>query len=278
MYIARTIAECRAARASLAGTLGFVPTMGYLHEGHLSLMRQAQAENDHVAVSIFVNPTQFNDAQDLDAYPRDEAHDLALLTDLHIDLVFIPPYSEIYPAGFQTFVTVEHISQRLEGAHRPDHFRGVATVVTKLFNIMQPDNAYFGQKDAQQVAVIRQLVRDLNLPLTMRVGPTVREPDGLAMSSRNARLSPPQRQAATILHQALLTARSLYENGERNADALRQAMQATLAAEPLAQPDYVSIGDGHTLDELTGDVSPPVCFSLAVFIGNIRLIDNLLIK
>ena len=203
MQTLTTLADLRRARQPLTGTFGLVPTMGFLHAGHLSLVKLARAECDHVGVSIFVNPTQFGPNEDLSAYPRDLARDLGLLEPLGVDLVWTPTPEEMYPDGFQTWVNVEQVTAPLEGKHRPGHFRGVTTVVAKLFNAFTPQRAYFGQKDAQQVVVIRRMVRDLNFPVEIVVGPIVREPDGLALSSRNVYLSPPERQAATVLHRAL---------------------------------------------------------------------------
>ncbi len=276
MQVVRTIAEVRAIRRALPGTWGFVPTMGYLHEGHLSLVRRARAENDHVAVSIFVNPTQFGPHEDYSRYPRDLERDLRLLEPLGVDLVFAPSVEEMYPPGFQTWVIVEGVSRPLEGAARPGHFRGVATVVTKLFNIVQPDRAYFGQKDAQQAVVIRRMVQDLNIPVEIVVCPTVREPDGLAMSSRNTYLNPEERRAATVLFRALQAAKARYEQGERDAERLREAMREVIQAEPLARLDYVSVADPETLQELDR-VEDRALLSLAVYIGKTRLIDNILL-
>ncbi|MER3401645.1 MAG: pantoate--beta-alanine ligase [Thermoflexus sp.] len=276
MRVVFTVQEVRTIRRGTPGTWGFVPTMGYLHEGHLSLIRRARAENDHVAVSIFVNPTQFGSHEDYNRYPRDLERDLRLLEPLQVDLVFVPSVEEMYPPGFQTWVIVEELSRPLEGASRPGHFRGVATVVAKLFNIVQPDRAYFGQKDAQQAVVIRRMVRDLNFPVEIVVCPTVREPDGLAMSSRNTYLSPQERQAATILFRALQAAKARYEAGERDGERLREAMREVLRGEPLARVDYVSVADPETLEELSR-VEGPALLSLAVYIGNTRLIDNLLL-
>jgi len=276
MQVVRTIAEVRAIRRALPGTWGFVPTMGYLHEGHLSLVRRARAENDHVAVSIFVNPTQFGPHEDYSRYPRDLERDLRLLEPLGVDLVFAPSVEEMYPPGFQTWVIVEEVSRPLEGAARPGHFRGVATVVTKLFNIVQPDRAYFGQKDAQQAVVIRRMVQDLNIPVEIVVCPTVREPDGLAMSSRNTYLNPEERRAATVLFRALQAAKARYEQGERDAERLREAMREVIQAEPLARLDYVSVADPETLQELDR-VEDRALLSLAVYIGKTRLIDNILL-
>ena len=274
MHVVETVAEVRRIRGELEGTWGLVPTMGYLHEGHLSLVRRARAENDRVGVSIFVNPTQFGPNEDLDSYPRDLERDLRLLRELEVDLVWTPPVEEVYPPGYQTYVIVEEVTKPLEGAARPGHFRGVATVVAKLFNVFQPDRAYFGQKDAQQVVVIQQMVRDLNFPVEIVVCPTVREPDGLAMSSRNAYLTPEQRAAAPVLYRALCAARDAWLAGEHEGERLRQIMRSVLDAEPLARTEYVSAADPHTLQEL-GDASRGVLLSMAVRIGRARLIDNI---
>lgn len=270
-----TVAELRAARAGWT-TLGFVPTMGFLHEGHLSLVRRARAERGAVCVSIFVNPMQFGANEDLSRYPRDMDRDLALLAEAGADLVFTPEGAEVYPPGFATRIEITGITEPLEGAVRPGHFTGVATVVAKLFNMVQPTTAYFGQKDAQQVAVIKTLVRDLDMPVEIVVAPTVREADGLAMSSRNAYLDPAERTAATVLYRALEAARHAYEAGERAGQALRDRMAAVLAAEPLARVDYVSIADPLTLAELEA-VAGPALASMAVRIGRTRLIDNLVL-
>jgi pantoate--beta-alanine ligase len=276
MRVVHTIAEARAVRRALPGTWGFVPTMGYLHEGHLSLIRRARAENDRVAVSIFVNPTQFGPHEDYARYPRDLERDLRLLEPLGVDLVFVPSVEEMYPPGFQTWVIVEEVSRPLEGASRPGHFRGVATVVAKLFHILQPDRAYFGQKDAQQTVVIRRMVQDLNIPVEIVICPTVREPDGLAMSSRNTYLNPEERRSATVLFRALQIAKARYEAGERDAERLREAMREVIRAEPLARIDYVSVADPETLRELE-QVEGPALLSLAVYIGTTRLIDNIML-
>src|SRR5512143_2550391 len=250
MMIVSTLQELRTARPLLDRPVGLVPTMGYLHEGHLSLARQARQECHSVAVSIFVNPTQFGRSEDLSNYPRDLERDLQMLETVGVDLVWTPTPELMYPPGFQTWVEVQEVTKPLEGAMRPGHFRGVTTVVAKLFNAFQPHKAYFGQKDAQQAAVIRQMVRDLNFPIEIVACPIVREPDGLAMSSRNVYLDPEQRKAATVLHRSLSSAKEAYENGERDADQLRQAMKDVLASEPLAQMQYVSCADYDTLEEL----------------------------
>jgi pantoate--beta-alanine ligase len=275
MQVVTTIGEFRQAKDALHGAWGFVPTMGYLHEGHLSLMQRAKAENDRVAVSIFVNPTQFGPNEDLAAYPRDLGRDLSLLEPCGVDLVFHPTPEVMYPHNFQTYVSVEEITKTLEGAARPAHFRGVATVVTKLFNIVQADRAYFGQKDAQQVAVIKRMAHDLAMPIAIVVCPTVREADGLALSSRNTYLDPAQRKAATILFRALNAAQNRFNNGERSGDRLREAMRDTLAQEPLAQIEYVSASDPLMLLEIDR-VTGGVLLSMAVRIGKTRLIDNFL--
>ncbi len=276
-----TIHELRAARMALpAGkTVGLVPTMGYLHAGHLALVAAARAANEVVVVSIFVNPAQFGPNEDFSRYPRDEARDLALLTAAGVDWVFLPTPAEVYPPGFQTYVEVREVTQRLEGAVRPGHFAGVATVVAKLFNLVQPTRAYFGQKDAQQVVVILRMVRDLNFPLELVVRPTEREPDGLARSSRNVYLNPEERVAALCLSRALHAAEAQWQAGARNGATLRAAMQAVLDAEPLARPDYVSVADPETLEELQA-IAPGqgALASLAVRIGRTRLIDNVVLE
>ena len=273
MHVTRTIADFRAWRASAAGTLGVVPTMGYLHEGHLSLVRAARRENARTAVTIFVNPTQFAPNEDLTCYPRDEARDLALLEAEGVDSVFIPSVDEIYAADFSTYVTVERLTDRLEGASRPAHFRGVTTVVLKLFQIAQPDRAYFGRKDAQQLAVVRRMARDLDVPVEIVGMPIVREPDGLAMSSRNVNLTPEQRRAALVLSKSLRLAESLFSSGQRAAGEIRASMQSLIAAEPLASVDYISVADAESLDELT-TIDRPTLVSIAARFGATRLIDN----
>ena len=273
MQVCHTVAEVRKALKAAKRPLGLVPTMGYLHAGHLALVKRARGENETVAVSIFVNPTQFGPNEDLAEYPRDMKRDLRLLEEEEVDLVFAPEPQEMYPLDFSTYVQVERVTEQLEGASRPGHFRGVATVVAKLFNSIQPDRAYFGQKDAQQLRVIRKMVDDLNMPVDIRAVPIVREKDGLAMSSRNVRLSPPERTAALVLSRALDAARALYDDGAREAQRLRDAMRAELAREPLAKPDYVSVADAETLREL-GTIDRPALVSLAVRVGPVRLIDN----
>lgn len=269
----RTRAELRAALAAAPRPVGLVPTMGWLHEGHRSLMRRAHAENATTVVTIFVNPRQFGDPADLEKYPRSEARDLAMCTEEGVDIVFAPGVEEVYPAGFDTAVTVGGIAEPLEGAARPGHFDGVATVVAILFNLVGAERAYFGQKDAQQLLVIWQMARDLAIPTDVIGCPTVREADGLAMSSRNVHLSPAERAAAPALRRALLTARARWVSGERSGAALRAVMRAILDAEPLASPDYVSVADGATLHELD-HIDGPALLSLAVRFGATRLIDN----
>jgi pantoate--beta-alanine ligase len=250
-----------------------VPTMGWLHDGHRSLMQRARADNATTIVTIFVNPRQFNEAADYQRYPRNEARDLAIVEEEGMDLVFAPPVEEIYLPGFDTSVSVGAVARPLEGAARPGHFDGVATVVAILFDLVGAERAYFGQKDAQQVMVIRQMARDLAIPTDVIACPTVREPDGLALSSRNVHLSPEERAAAPILRRALLAATARWEAGERSGDELRAVMRETLAEEPLAGPDYVSVADGTTLAELDR-VEGPALLSLAVRFGDTRLIDN----
>ena len=276
MKVCATIAEVRAARPAFP-SLGLVPTMGFLHEGHLSLVRAARANNAGVAASLFVNPTQFGPNEDFGRYPRARDRDLAMLEAAGCDLVFVPEVAEIYPEGFDTRIEIGGVTSGLEGAVRPGHFAGVATVVAKLFNITTPTRAYFGQKDAQQVAVIRKLVKDLDMPVEVVVQPTVREADGLAMSSRNAYLDATERQDALALWRALCAAQVLFENGERSADGLRAAMAAPIAAIGAA-PDYLSVADPLTLQELETVGPDGALLSLAVRIGATRLIDNILVN
>lgn len=257
------------------GELGFVPTMGYLHEGHLALVHRAKAENPLTVVSIFVNPTQFGPGEDFERYPRDEQRDLALLREAGVDAAYLPSPADMYPPGYQTYVTVEALTRRLEGEARPGHFRGVATVVLKLFNAVSPTRAYFGRKDAQQLRVIRQMVRDLDLPIQIVPCDIVREPDGLAMSSRNVYLSPAQRAAAPVIKRSLDAAATAWAAGERDAEALRQATRNVIASEPLAQLEYVSLADDETLEEIEGTVHRPALLSLVVRFGPTRLLDNI---
>ncbi len=276
MDVVQSLADLRLARSKLDLPLGLVPTMGFLHEGHLSLVRRAAGDNASVAVSIFVNPTQFGPNEDLAGYPRDLDRDLGLLDAEGVDLVWTPTPADVYPDGFQTWVGVEALTQPLEGARRPGHFRGVTTVVAKLFLAFQPQRAYFGQKDAQQAVVLRRMALDLNFPIELIVCPIVREPDGLAMSSRNTYLNPAERQAATILSRSLSQAAEAYAGGFRSSAALRQILERTLGEEPLAEVEYVSVADPDTLEELEGDVESAL-MSMAVRIGKTRLIDNRLL-
>jgi len=273
MRVLSTIPEFKQARQEVTASVGFVPTMGYLHEGHLVLARRAKVENGIVAVSIFVNPTQFGPTEDFARYPRDPDRDLSLLEKEGVDWVFMPSVEDMYPQGSSSWVDVEKVTDRLEGAIRHGHFRGVATVVAKLFNIVQPTRAYFGQKDAQQVVVIKKMVADLNMKLEVVVVPTVREPDGLAMSSRNVYLNPQERQAALVLWKSLNLARQLWLEGERKAEIVRQQMASLIQKEPLARIEYISIAHPETLEELT-EIDQPVLVSLAVRVGKTRLIDN----
>ena len=257
--------------------LGLAPTMGALHNGHLALVRRGRAENAALAVSLFVNPAQFGAGEDLSRYPRDLQRDLALLAAEGVDLVFAPPVAEIYPPGFDTWIEPGAIASRLEGAARPGHFRGVATVVAKLFHILRPDRAYFGQKDGQQAAVIRQLIRDLNLALDLVVVPTVRDTDGLALSSRNAYLTAAQRMAAPVLYRALQRAEQLFASGARDAELLRREVRRILDGEPLIDAiDYLSVAAADTLEELD-TLHGPAMVSAAVRFGSTRLIDNVVV-
>jgi pantoate--beta-alanine ligase len=277
MQVAATVAEMRQRRAAMRGSVGLVPTMGYLHEGHLSLARRARADNDHLVASIFVNPTQFGPTEDYQRYPRDPERDLRLLEVEGTDVVFMPSAEDMYPAGYDTWVEVgQSLTERLEGAARPGHLCGVTTVVAKLFEIVRPRRAYFGQKDAQQLAVVRRMAADLNMDIEVVGLPTVREPDGLAMSSRNAYLSPAERQAAAVLWRSLCHARELFDEGERRAETIREAMYTVLAQEPLAQVEYVSVADAATLRKLEA-IAGPALVSLAVRFGRTRLIDNVVL-
>ena len=273
MEVIATAAEFRRIRPDLPSPLGLVPTMGALHAGHVSLIRQARAESRSVAVTIFVNPTQFNRRDDLKRYPQSPDRDLEILKDEKVDVVFVPSAEEVYPRGFDTWVEVGELSRRLEGAARPGHFKGVATIVAKLFYIVRPDRAYFGQKDFQQTLVVKRLSIDLDLEIEIVVAPTVRESDGLACSSRNVHLNPEERRAASVLHQALEGAQELFAQGCRDADALRKATADALAQEPLARIEYLSVADAEKLQELDV-VDRPALLSMAVYIGKMRLIDN----
>jgi pantoate--beta-alanine ligase len=277
MEIARTIAEMKTLRRRRYDSVGFVPTMGFLHQGHLALVKRARDENSTVVVSIFVNPPQFSPTEDFKTYPRDLQKDLTLLENEQTDIVFLPSEGEMYPKGYGCWVEVEQVTERLEGTCRPGHFRGVATIVAKLFNIVEPTRAYFGQKDGQQVIVIKKMVTDLNMNLEVAVVPTVRESDGLAMSSRNIYLNTQERQAATILFKALLHAKNLWEKEEKNCEVLRQAIITILSQEPLARIEYVSIADSQTLEELL-KMDRRALASLAVRIGKTRLIDNIVLE
>jgi pantoate--beta-alanine ligase len=267
MKVIETIAEMRQLRKQLDEPVGFVPTMGCLHEGHLSLVRRARVENPSLVVSIFVNPAQFG---------PDPQRDLAILEKERADIVFMPSVTEMYPPGFDSWVDTGKVAQRLEGACRTGHFRGVATVVAKLFNIIQPNRAYFGQKDAQQTIVVKKMVADLNMNLEIVTMPTVREPDGLAISTRNAYLNAEERQAATVLYKALTLAQELWSQGERDAERIRQEMRTLIQKEPLATIGYVSIAEPEGLEELDR-VTPPALVSMAVKIGRTRLIDNVVV-
>lgn len=275
MKVVRSRTELRDALSEVPRPVGLVPTMGWLHDGHRSLMQRARTDNATTIASIFVNPRQFNEAADYQRYPRNEARDLAICEEEGLNLVFLPDVEAIYPAGFDTTVSVGAVARPLEGAARPGHFDGVATVVAILFDLIGAERAYFGQKDAQQVLVIRQMARDLAIPTEVIACPTVREPDGLALSSRNVHLSPDERAAAPVLRRALIAARDRWRGGERSGTALRNAMWDVLSAEPLATPAYVSVADGQTLAELDriADESPAL-LSLAVRFGSTRLIDN----
>jgi len=273
MQTVATLPELRAACRALPGPIGLVPTMGYLHAGHISLAQRARAECANVVASIFVNPTQFGPNEDLAKYPRDLPRDLAMLEAAGVDLVWTPTPEMMYPSGYQTWVEVEGLTSGLEGVVRPGHFRGVTTIVAKLFNAVGPDKAYFGQKDAQQAAVIRRMTRDLDFPIEIIVCPIVREADGLAMSSRNVYLNPEQRQAATVLFRSLSAAKSVFDSGERVAETLRALVRKTVASEPLARLDYVSCSDYDTLEELE-TAAGKTLLSMAVYLGKTRLIDN----
>ncbi len=276
MQIAETISEMKDIRRGLPQPVGFVPTMGYLHAGHLSLVQRARGENKSVIVSIFVNPTQFGPNEDYASYPRDTEQDLKMLEAEQTDVVFMPQAGEMYPPDASSWIEVEGITGRLEGASRPGHFRGVTTIVAKLFNITEPDRAYFGQKDAQQALVIRRMVKDLNMNLEVVICPTMREQDGLAMSSRNVYLGPEERESAIVLWEALNAAKTAWENDEKNAENIRQIMRSLIEQAPGSLIDYVSVADTETLTEID-TIDGPVLISLAVRIGNTRLIDNIVL-
>lgn len=276
MDIVHSFSDLLRIRRSMSSPVGLVPTMGFLHEGHLSLVDLARDQNSSVITTIYVNPTQFGPQEDLESYPRDIPRDLNLLEDRGVDLVWIPEDEVMYPPGFQTWVTVEEVTKPLEGRMRSGHFRGVATIVSKLFIAVMPDKAYFGQKDAQQVVVLRRLVKDLNFSIEVVVAPIVREPDGLAMSSRNVYLNTSERKAATILFKSLKAAEEAYSDGNHNAGQLRDLVSTLIASEDLADLQYVSCADLETLDELHGEISSGL-LSLAVCFGKTRLIDNILL-
>jgi len=277
MRVATTIFELRNSLGELLTPIGLVPTMGYLHEGHLSLVSAAMNDCASVVVSIFLNPTQFSPEEDLSTYPRNMERDLEKLDKIGVDLVWTPTPDDMYPTNYQTWVKVERLTQPLEGKYRPGHFSGVTTVVTKLFNAVRPHKAYFGQKDAQQVIVIRQMVKDLNMDVDIQTCPTVRDPDGLAMSSRNTYLNRGQRRAAPILFTALQAARVVYDGGERSAIKLRLLIHKIISSEPLANIQYISCADADTLEEIQDKINGRALLSLAVFFGSTRLIDNVLI-
>ncbi|MBI4199301.1 MAG: pantoate--beta-alanine ligase [Chloroflexi bacterium] len=276
MKVISTVQEMVQASRQAERPLGLVPTMGYLHEGHMALVRRARQENRTVVTSIFVNPLQFGPQEDLATYPRDTERDLRLLRDARVDVAFLPNAEEMYPPGFCTFVDVQGVTSRLEGERRPGHFRGVTTVVTKLIAIVRPDRSYFGQKDGQQVVVVKRLTLDLNLGTEIVIVPTVREADGLALSSRNAYLSEQERRAAPVLHRSLCRAREVWEQGQRDAEALREEMRGVIAQEPLAHLGYVSVADAGTLEELRR-LDRLAMVSLAVRIGKTWLIDNIVL-
>ena len=259
-------------------TVGLVPTMGALHEGHLSLVREARRMCDVVVVTVFVNPTQFGPGEDFEHYPRDLTKDTALLTDYNVDYIFAPTVEEIYPKGFSTYVNVEGLSEQLEGASRPGHFRGVATVVTILLNTIRPDFAFFGQKDAQQALVIRRLVKDLAFDTEIVILPIVREDSGLAISSRNLYLTPDEQKSATVLHKALKQAKQAFKDGERNASRITDLIRQTVESEPRARLDYVTIADAETLEKLDRVDDRPTLIALAAYVGKTRLIDNTILN
>ena len=276
MNVIETITEMRQVRKKMAGSMGFVPTMGYLHEGHISLVKRAKEENLSVVVSIFVNPTQFGPKEDFKHYPRNAKRDLAMLEPL-TDIVFMPSDAEMYSEKYDTWVEVKDITERLEGAVRPGHFRGVTTVVNKLFNIVEPTRSYFGQKDAQQVTVIKKMVDDLNMNTEVVACPTVREKDGLAMSSRNTYLNPEQRRSAAVLYRALVLALALFQQGETDSGVMRREMAELIEKEPLANIDYISVADAGTLKEIHR-IKLPALVSMAVKFGKTRLIDNIMLE
>ncbi|HEU4768317.1 MAG TPA: pantoate--beta-alanine ligase [Pyrinomonadaceae bacterium] len=274
----RMTSVARKIRREQDKTIGLVPTMGALHDGHLSLVREARRMCDVVVVSVFVNPTQFGPGEDFEHYPRDLTKDTALLTDYNVDYIFAPTVEEIYPKGFSTYVNVEGLSEQLEGASRPGHFRGVATVVTILFNTIRPDFAFFGQKDAQQALVIRRLVRDLAFDTEIVVLPIVREDSGLAISSRNLYLTNDEQQSATVIHRALVQAKTAYKEGERSAGRLAEVIRSTVESEPRARLDYVTIADAESLERVDKVDERPTLIAVAAYIGKTRLIDNTILN
>ena len=277
MQVVRTIAGMKKLRRECAGSVGLVPTMGFLHEGHLALVSQAKSENAVAVATIFVNPTQFGPGEDFKSYPRDLDRDLAMLEKAGADIVFVPSDKEMYPHGYDTWVEVRGITSKLEGKSRPTHFQGVTTVCNKLFNIIEPDRAYFGQKDAQQAIVIQKMVAELNMNLDIVVCPTVRESDGLAMSSRNTYLNKEERASAVVLYKSLCLAKDMYDRGERDTAAIKQAMHGLISGVAAAKLDYISIADTGTLDEVD-IISERVLVSLAVRLGKPRLIDNIILE
>ena len=278
MQVAHTVGEFRAARVGAPAPVGLVPTMGYLHEGHIALVEAARRECGTVTASIFVNPTQFGPNEDFERYPRDEERDLELLEAAGTDIVLLPPLEEMYPPGDTTRVRVTSITEVLEGSRRPGHFEGVATVVAKLFAIVQPDRAYFGEKDGQQLRVIRRMTRDLLLPIEIVACPTVREEDGLALSSRNVYLSAEERAQAVSLAAGLRAASQAFGDGTRDADALRAMLREHIEAQPLPEIEYVSLADSETLEELEGTVQRAAMLSLAVRFPGATLIDNVTLR
>ncbi|HZN08124.1 MAG TPA: pantoate--beta-alanine ligase [Pyrinomonadaceae bacterium] len=274
----RMTSVARKIRREQDKTIGLVPTMGALHEGHLSLVREARRMCDVVVVSVFVNPTQFGPGEDFEHYPRDLTKDTALLTDYNVDYIFAPTVEEIYPRGFSTYVNVEGLSEQLEGASRPGHFRGVATVVTILLNTVRPDFAFFGQKDAQQALVIRRLVKDLAFDTEIVVLPIVREDSGLAISSRNLYLTPDEQNSATVIHRALAQAKKAYKEGERSAGRIAELIRSTVESEPRARLDYVTVADAETLERVDKIDERPTLIAVAAYIGKTRLIDNTILN
>jgi len=276
VQVVHTIAGMKKLRRECADSVGLAPTMGFLHEGHLALARQAKFENAVAVATIFVNPTQFGPGEDFKSYPRDLDRDLALLDEVKTDIVFVPSDKEMYPRGYDTWVEVRGITAKLEGKSRPTHFQGVTTVCNKLFQIIEPDRAYFGQKDAQQAIVIQRMVSDLNMNLDIVVCPTVRESDGLAMSSRNTYLTMEERTSAVVLYKSLCLAKDMYDRGERDAAVIKQAMNSLISGVAAAKIDYISIADTSTLDEVE-KIRGRVLVSLAVRLGKPRLIDNIIL-